>query len=164
MLMLNNCWKQKAKIKFSKLEKILVNVRCHGILTLLWVNWCARKEYWAVATARDAHERWVGGVESANRSWKPSGSESTEEDVDTPLPSSFLRPHQPIKPNLTISKKNHKSHAIFLSFFFFKYFLLFSSKSRVNSAHHITAFFTRPWCAVFYLTIFLAFLLIYMLL
>lgn len=50
----------------------------------------------------------------------------------------------------------------FLSFF--KYFLLFSSKSRVNSAHHITAFFTRPWCAVFYLTIFLAFLLIYMLL
>lgn len=149
MLMLNNCWKQKAKIKFSKLEKIWVNVRCHGILTLLWVNWCARKEYWAVATARDAHERWVGGVESANRSWKPSGSESTEEDVDTPLPSSFLRPHQPIKPNLTISKKNHKSHAIFLPFFFFNIFY-FSRQSRELIVHITLQHFSHGHDALFF--------------
>lgn len=161
--MLNNCWKQKAKIKFSKLEKISVNVRCHGILTLLWVNWCARKEYRAVATCdstrRPRAMSWR--VESANCSWKSSGNESTEEDVDTPLPSFFLRPHQPIKPNLTISKKNHKSHAIFLPFFF-KYFLLFSSKSRVNSTHH--SIFHTAMMRYFLPYKFFCILLIYMLL
>lgn len=161
--MLNNCWKQKAKIKFSKLEKILVNVRCHGILTLLWVNWCARKEYWAVATARDARERWVGGLN------QPTVAENL---VATSLQKRTWT-HHCLPPfwGLTnqsnqISQFPRKTIKVTRYFFlsFFKYFLLFSSKSRVNSAHHITAFFTRPWCAVFYLTIFLAFLLIYMLL
>lgn len=153
--MLNNCWKQKAKIKFSKLEKIWVNVRCHGILTLLWVNWCARKEYRAVATARDAHERWVGGLNQPTVAENPVATSLQKRTWTHRCLPPFLRPHQPIKPNLTISKKNHKSHAIFLPLFFFNIFY-FSRQSRELMVH-ITAFFTRPWCAIFYLTKFFAF-------
>lgn len=152
--MLNNCWKQKAKIKFSKLEKNWVNVRCHGILTLLWVNWCARKEYWAVATARDAHERWVGGLN------QPTVAENL---VATSLQKRTWT-HRCLPPFWGLTNQSNQisqfpRKTIKVTRFFFPFFLnifYFSRQSR-ELIVHITAFFTRPWCAIFYLTNFFAF-------